>query len=110
MSSQPQPRLGSLVERAYYAATIDAFIAASQAEVIGRLTEASEFAVDLSQRDAWQQEIALLQTVLLPNVGGGRLRPWQMTLTENDDDHDDNKDDAGNDLFRRLRSCVSTLL
>ncbi len=69
----PAPRLGSLVERAYYAATAADFIATSQAEVIGRLTEASEFSVDPSQRDAWQQEIALLHTVLQRYVEHGRI-------------------------------------
>ncbi len=67
------PRLGSLVERAYYRAPIEEFIEASSSVVLGRLTEASEFAVDLTQRDAWQQEIALLQSVLQPYAGRGRV-------------------------------------
>ncbi len=62
-----------MVERAYYSATIEDFAFASLSEVLGRLTAASEFAVDLSQRDAWQQETELLQTVLRPHVGQGRI-------------------------------------
>ena len=62
-----------MVERAYYSATIEDFVTASPSDVLGRLTAASEFAVDLSQRDAWQQETELLQTVLRPHVGQGRI-------------------------------------
>ncbi len=67
------PRVATLVERAYYAATIEDFITASPVEILGWLTEASEFAVDLSQKDAWQQEAALLQSVLRPYAGRGRI-------------------------------------
>ena len=52
------------VERAYYSAPIAAFLATPNDEVLGRLTSASEFAVDLSQRGAWQGEIAYLKTLL----------------------------------------------
>lgn len=62
-----------MVERAYYAASIEAFTGVANAEVLGHLTAASEFAVDLSQRDAWQQETALLQSVLQPYAGRGRI-------------------------------------
>lgn len=62
-----------MVDRAYYSATIEDFVTASPSDVLGRLTAASEFAVNLSQRDAWQQETELLQSVLQPYVGSGRI-------------------------------------
>jgi hypothetical protein len=62
-----------LVERAYYSATIEAFLDAQSDDVLGRLAAASEFAVDLTQRDAWQHETALLKSVLSPYAGRGRI-------------------------------------
>jgi hypothetical protein len=67
--SQPS----TLLERAYYAAAIGDFVAADPDQILGRLTAASEFSVDPTQRDAWQHEIALLRSVLAPYVGRGRI-------------------------------------
>lgn len=67
----PQPP--TLLQRAYYADAIGEFVAAHPDQVLGRLTAASEFSVDPTQRDAWQQEIALLRSALAPYVGLGRI-------------------------------------
>lgn len=63
----------SRLERAYYAASISAFLAHSDDQVLGQLTAASEFAVDLTQRDAWQQEVRTLRQALHPFAAQGRL-------------------------------------
>ncbi len=52
------------MERAYFSASIADFIAMAPDEVLGRLTRASEFPVEPTQRDAWAHEIDALQTVL----------------------------------------------
>ncbi|MEY8688664.1 MAG: DUF2075 domain-containing protein [Leptothrix sp. (in: b-proteobacteria)] len=61
------------LDRAYYSAAIQDFLSADVDQVLGRLTANSEFAVDLTQRDAWQQEVALLREVLLPYANHGRI-------------------------------------
>lgn len=50
---------------AWFASDIPSFLAASRDEVLGRLAARSHFAVDLTQRDAWQQEIAILREALV---------------------------------------------
>ncbi len=52
------------MKRAGYAAYIEDFLATSAEVVLGRLVERSDYAVDLSQRDAWLAEVALLRSVL----------------------------------------------
>ena len=52
------------MKRAAYAASIDDFIAASVDAILGRLVEGSDYAVELSQRDAWIAEVNLLKSVL----------------------------------------------
>ena len=51
-------------ERAYYSATIDEYMAASELEVLGRLVAQSEFSVELPQREAWRAEIHCLRHAL----------------------------------------------
>ena len=51
-------------ERAYYAASIGEFLATTPAQVLGSLTAASEFSVDLTQRDAWLKEVEVLHALL----------------------------------------------
>jgi len=60
-------------ERAYYSASIAAFLEAAPSQVLGELASASEFALDLTQRDAWQTEIVLLRSVLPGYVGRGKV-------------------------------------
>ena len=58
--------------RAYFAAPIHHFVSSGDEAVLGALTAASEFAVDLSQRNAWQDEIRLLRSAL-SDIGPGEL-------------------------------------
>lgn len=52
------------LRRAYYADSIHSFLASDEDSILGALTAASEFAVDVSQRNAWLAEIQLLHQVL----------------------------------------------
>lgn len=58
--------------RAYYASSIAGFLACDEDRVLGALTAASEYSVDILQRNAWQQEIRLLRE-LLPPLGPGEV-------------------------------------
>lgn len=49
---------------AYYGATVDEFLAAHPDQVIGSLAAANPFALDPEQRDAWQDEIRILNVAL----------------------------------------------
>jgi hypothetical protein len=49
---------------AYYSATVPVFLEAPNESILGALTARSAFAVDLSQRDAWQTQLDLLRTAL----------------------------------------------
>ena len=60
------------LRRAYYAGSIPSFLARDEESVLGALTAASEFSVDVLQRNAWQDEIRLLRKVL-PSVGPGEV-------------------------------------
>lgn len=55
---------GNAGTSAYYADSIAEFLRADASTVLGRLTRASAFDVDLSQRDAWLREIVLLKAAL----------------------------------------------
>lgn len=50
-----------LLRRAWYAASFAEFIAHSEAEVIGQLTNGSNRTVEVEQRDAWRAQIDLLK-------------------------------------------------
>ncbi len=58
-----------LLQRAWYAASFDVFSAQSNDEIVGRLTQQSNHAVDLAQRDAWLAEIDLLRRWLKGRTG-----------------------------------------
>lgn len=58
------------LQRAYYAASVSSFLACDEQTVLGALAAASEFAVDLPQRNAWLEEVRLLRQVL-PALGPG---------------------------------------
>lgn len=62
-----------LIERAYYASPIEGFLGADVTSVLGQLTQRSEFAVDLEQRDAWLVELQALRLALAPHGGRGRV-------------------------------------
>jgi hypothetical protein len=50
-----------LIQRAWYAASFDDFSGQSDDEIVGQLTQQSNRAVELAQRDAWLAEIELLR-------------------------------------------------
>ena len=58
-----------LLRRAWYAASFDAFCAQSDDEIVGQLTQQSNHAVELTQRDAWLAEIELLRRWLTGRNG-----------------------------------------
>lgn len=49
---------------AYYSSNIHKFIETSTSEIIGVLTRASDFCVDIAQRDAWVDQIDILKNTL----------------------------------------------
>ncbi len=58
------------LRRAYYASSASDFLTCSEDSVLGALTAASEFAVDILQRNAWMEEVRLLRGVLSALVLG----------------------------------------
>ena len=50
-----------LLPRAWYAASFSEFVAHSEGEVIGQLTNNSNCRVELEQRDAWRVQIELIK-------------------------------------------------
>jgi hypothetical protein len=57
------------MKREYYSDTIANFINSKPDTILGILTKNSEFDVGVSQRDAWLEEIDILQALLLPYEG-----------------------------------------
>ncbi len=57
------------MRRHYYSDSIANFIATKPVEVLGKLAESNNFALEQTQCDAWQEEIKILQTVLSPYIG-----------------------------------------
>ena len=51
--------------RAYYNSEITAFVREDQLAVLGALTESSHLEVSTQQRDAWSEQVHLLQDALL---------------------------------------------
>ncbi len=61
----PDPKVPPLLlPRAYYAATLEAFLLESSDSVLGKLTAASEASVEPDQRDAWLGQIEVLRKAL----------------------------------------------
>jgi len=58
-----------VMQREYYANTIDSFLAASPETILGRLARNNDFPLEQTQRQAWEYQIALLQTLLTPYRG-----------------------------------------
>lgn len=52
------------MNRAYYCASLPDFMAASPTHILGKLAEGTMFSVEQTQRDAWREEIRILQTAL----------------------------------------------
>ena len=61
------------MKRAGYSSSIEEFLDESVDKILGRLVDRSDFAVELSQRDAWTAEAKLLKTVLPGYRGRGAV-------------------------------------
>lgn len=59
--------------RAFYAADIASFLAASPNTVLGELAQNSGFAIETTQRDAWRKQVIILQDELQTFAGRGRI-------------------------------------
>jgi hypothetical protein len=57
------------MKREYYSATISDFLISKPPEVLGELVQNSDFAIEQTQRDAWIEEIRILQTALQLHKG-----------------------------------------
>jgi len=55
----------SLTHRAYYAASVGEFLGHHNDTVIAALTNASSFAIEPAQRDAWHDQIAIMRRVFI---------------------------------------------
>jgi hypothetical protein len=58
------------MDRSYYFDTIENFNSTKSEEIIGQMTLKSKFADELTQKNAWREEIRILQSVL-PKYKGG---------------------------------------
>lgn len=61
------------MQREYYSDSIANFLDTNPQEILGILATHNEFALEQTQRDAWQQQINILQDVLLPYRGQGSI-------------------------------------
>ena len=57
------------MRREYYSDTITNFIKTTSSEILGKLAESNDFALEQTQRDAWLEEIRILQNTLQPHQG-----------------------------------------
>ena len=57
------------MQRAFYSDSISNFLAQSPEEIMGILATNNTFALEGTQRDAWQEQIRILQGVLGPHQG-----------------------------------------
>lgn len=60
-------------KRAYYGQTIEQFLDSASERVLGHLTDASTFSIELTQRDAWREQILVLQRVLAGPLSNGQI-------------------------------------
>ena len=52
------------MKREYYSDTIADFLKSDPTEILGKLVQSNEFALEQTQRDAWLEEIHILQKTL----------------------------------------------
>jgi len=57
------------MRREYYSNTIANFLKTTPDEILGKLVKSNDFALEQNQRDAWLEEINILQTVLRYHQG-----------------------------------------
>jgi len=58
------------MKREYYSDTIADFLKSTPNEILGKLVQGSEFALEQTQRDAWIEEITILKKTLQPSYEG----------------------------------------
>jgi hypothetical protein len=61
------------MQRAGIASTVEHFLATADASILGQLAESSAFAIDITQRNAWQTQIKTLKELLRPYSGRGSI-------------------------------------
>lgn len=69
MTSSPK---SAIARRAYFSASIDDLLSSSTQDVLGALTQESEFGIEPTQRDAWAEQVSILQRSLAPYKGRGK--------------------------------------
>ena len=57
------------MRREYYSDTITDFLNRTSEEILGKLAQSNDFALEQTQRDAWITEIHILQKTLQPYKG-----------------------------------------
>lgn len=57
------------MRREYYSDTITNFLKTNSDTILGKLAQSSEFALEQTQRDAWLEEIRILQNILQSHKG-----------------------------------------
>jgi hypothetical protein len=57
------------MRREYYSDTISLFLKTAPTEILGKLAQSNDFALEQTQRDAWLEEIRILQNTLQPFKG-----------------------------------------
>jgi hypothetical protein len=57
------------MKREYYSDTISDFLKRNNDEILGKLAQGNDFALEQTQRDAWLEEIRILKKVLKPYNG-----------------------------------------
>jgi len=62
-----------VLKRYYYSDTIEGFLQADVESIIGLLATSTEFAIDITQRDAWAEQVRILKDVLQPYCAEGKL-------------------------------------
>lgn len=73
----PIPATTHSISRAWYEDTIANFILKPTDTILGELTKNSDYAIELTQRNAWQAEIELLKTTL-PIIDGKILFEYNI--------------------------------
>jgi len=62
-------KVNRTMRREYFSDTIANFLRTSPNEILGKLAQSNEFALEQTQRDAWLEEIKILQNTLTPYKG-----------------------------------------
>lgn len=63
----------NIMNRAYYSESIEGFLARSEEDVLGRVVRRAAHDVELTQRDAWREQIRILKSALANYRGRGKV-------------------------------------